>query len=133
MREILFRGKRTDNGEWIEGYYHYANDGHNVELHLISDKITGIFTEVIPETVGQYTGLTTNGAKIFEGDIVCHDFGEKQIGKQYAIVKWRKKYASFQLEPTDDWMFCNFSDVKVIGNIYDNPELLKEKCSKYEM
>ena len=39
MREILFRGKRKDNGEWIEGYYNYATDGYNLELHLISDKL----------------------------------------------------------------------------------------------
>lgn len=126
MREILFRGKRTDNGDWEYGDLWCNPYGKRVVCIVspINDQGTTGGNEVDPETIGQYTGLKDkNGKKIFEGDIVCHDFGEKQIGKQYAIVKWSEKYASFQLKPIDDWMFCNLSDVEVIGNIYDNPEL----------
>lgn len=120
MREILFRGKRTDNGDWHEGEDVMRN---TIRGKVCLAKIGDDWISVDPKTVGQYTGLKDkNGKKIFEGDIVCHDFGEKQIGKQYAIVKWSEKYASFQLNPIDDWMFCNLSDVKVVGNIYDNPE-----------
>lgn len=124
MREILFRGKQKDNGEWVEGYYNYATDGYNLELHLISDKITGIHTEVIPKTVGQYTGLTDkNGKKIFEGDIVIERGGESCQGfyeiDNVLVVEIPNTLVSFTIGRD-----CG-CEYKVIGNIHDNPELLE--------
>ena len=138
MREILFRGKRTDNGEWVYGYYTKAMYFLNKkEMHIIFAPDGEAFPccefadyeEVIPETVGQYTGLTDkNGRKIFEGDIVegnseyftfTHPYGKVVYdGGQYLI--------SFDdvledIECLGAWA----NDVEIIGNIYDNPELLE--------
>lgn len=129
MREILFRAKDIE-GNWCKGFYCAFNGkSHRIYTGYAETDCGDYYpdyTEVNPETVGQYTGLTDkNGTKIFEGDIVKHDFGKEQIGTQYALVKYSKKYTSFIIEPLNDWMYCDKSDCKVIGNIYDNPELLK--------
>ena len=139
MCEILFRGKRADNGEWIEGYYakqsNHACFAHELkQQHFIFKDVCLDFNlgglqefEIIPETVGQFTGLTDkNGVRIFEGDIV-----ERVSDGEQAVISWLKYSACFGLS-FDGWC-CGFdnyddnlpSDFEVIGNIHDNPEILK--------
>ena len=122
MREILFRGKRTDNGEWETGSLVIIRDGCSDKEVFIADKMTGYHTPVIPETVGQFTGLTDkNGVKIFEGDIV-REWGGESCQGYYEIdnvltVKSPDTLINFEMSYD-----CEY---KIIGNIYDNPELLK--------
>ena len=132
MREILFRGKRKNTGEWLEGNYVHASEGegtYEYEQHFIQivPRYGGLGAayEVIPETVGQWTGLTDkNGKKIFEGDIVYNGSGDP------GIVKWF--YGSFVIHFTngDVWdvsQYIKEEYTEVIGNIHDNPELLEVK------
>lgn len=130
MREFLFRGKRTDNGEWVYGYYTKARYFLNKkEMHIIFEpdveafphcEFTG-YEEVLSETVGQYTGLTDkNGVKIFEGDIVDY-ISSDVIGNP--------KTGTIIVEDMTDYdamIYLNHSDeLQIIGNIHDNPEILK--------
>ena len=121
MREILFRGKRTDNGEWIYGLPHYILDDE-IEFICVTGKIYPNCFKVIPETVGQYTGLTDkNGVRIFEGDIVR------------AFTRFSEIYVSPVTYHDGTFWFKNwswtkflfkFEKIEIIGNIYDNPEIL---------
>ena len=134
MREILFRGKRIEDGQWVEGHYHFANWylPPSMEIvdrtHHILQIGRGDAAEIDPETVGQFTGLTDkNGNKIFEGDIV------RYMNKETMVVVWNKDSASFAIA----YSAINFNYLatissahiylEVIGNIHDNPELLKEE------
>jgi len=124
MREILFRGK-TDKGEWVQG--DLLHDGIDYDTAIVK---TGskFVTKVIPETIGQYTGLTDkNGKKIFEGDIVVLNIkGYNTICK----VAWADNVAQFQLWQTNTIPHTPTAlnlgnyDCEIIGNIHDNPELL---------
>lgn len=129
MREILFRGKRVDNGEWVEGSLstEYLKECGCVMISPTADTCY----KVDPETVGQYTGLTDkNGVKIFEGDIVeCWSEGVKARGTvQQRIDGLWIIYPAWQKRIM--WGLCPDNDdnttVEVIGNIHDNPELLVE-------
>ena len=123
MREILFRGKRMDNGAWETGSLVIVRmDCHDAQYY-IADKMTGYHTPVDPSTVCQYTGLKDkNGNRIFEGDIV------KRIGDK-CVVKWTEEDAKFiiigSMTKLDFSLF--FSEhLEVIGNIHDNPDLLEK-------
>ena len=131
MREILFRGKRTDNGEWVYGYYSPSNIplmgciGHFIN----EDGYRAI--EIDPETVGQFTGsLDKNSTKIFEHDIVRCEFNSappmngKVVFENGAFgLRWKhhgsgvENFAAFEC-------ICNV-EYTVIGNIQDNPELME--------
>lgn len=139
MREILFRGKRVDNGEWIQGiYYPVEHTGFSIpggiDYYIITRRPGGCKSQiqVIPETIGQFTGLTDkNGNKIFEGDIVqCVEaFALDKIKKgECYVVDWFDEGAMFEITKgldSEDFNHCTELQFKIIGNIHDNPELLK--------
>lgn len=137
MREILFRGKRIDNGEWVEGCFIEPNaifskdcaSGSFGTIKGIKQSIGLDVYLINPETIGQFTGLTDkNGVKIFEGDIlkcINPNDGEEFItdfiaslvnGFTFKNVSLTRQLSLFD----NDWP----DEIEVIGNIHDNPELL---------
>lgn len=126
MREILFRGHRIDNYEWVEGFYAcYRKRVYIVEM---VNELVVTWHEVHPETVGQFTGLIDDdGMRIFEGDIVSglFCFGMKKNALvtfedgAFGLEWYRGGMAHFDAFTS----ICNVS-YHVLGNIYDNPELL---------
>lgn len=131
MREILFRGKRKTNNEWVYGNYcgaeYLINEG--IEHFIIEIPRNGSSSKVIPETVGQYTGLTDkNGNKIFEGDIIKIYLYDDIRLANYEIgnIKYDETKARY-IFCTEDGCYSidNSNEYEVIGNIHDNPELLK--------
>ena len=132
MREILFRGK-TRSDKWVYGSlisaegktYIFEDDGWTF-ISVISGTIDGVVQYVFPETVGQYTGLEDkNGTKIFEGDILSIDGSIIYTEVAFKDFQWlcvvrnneHFKYYRHRLED-------NSSKYEVVGNIYDNPELI---------
>lgn len=122
MREILFRGKRIDNGEWVDGSLISWADG---SCSIESGKLDTPMWCVIPETVGQYTGLTANGKKIFEGDVF--EWGYAGVKEFRYVVAFDAEIASFVGNRGFGFVSLNGIDIEIIGNIYDNPELLEER------
>ena len=129
MREILFRGKRVDNGKWVQGDFVSSGCGIAYTDYLNEHGDIGeVFCKAIPETVGQYTGLTDkNGKKIFEGDIVKNQY-DKNKYQYFKIFYCNRTYCwRVKNKYAMSGNLCNvIGDIEVIGNIHDNPELLKE-------
>ena len=133
MREILFRGKRLDSGEWIEGWYEPEVDVGSCSYHcgvtIACKNSEGWLDdhEVDPATVGQYTGLTDeNGKKVFEGDIVR--FRTRTCTFKPVYVRWDEETARFLVSASDgvrSYPMDRTWKYEVIGNIHDNPELLE--------
>ena len=146
IREVIFRGKRADNGEWIEGSLLGIDWCDKPSTYSIAPNTpVSVFYSVIPETVGQYTGLTDkNGVRIFEGDIVratieraerCQSpriengvIGYDCIGMIGLILYkdkngenvWSDFFNELSLSGLiEDYYF------EIIGNIHDNPDILK--------
>lgn len=150
MREILFKAKRLDNGEWVEGNLVQSEDvDDDFKVIIIPLKESWMYTEeysndigfegwykVDPTTLCQYTGLTDkNGKRIWENDIVeCNK--RKEECELYKIV-WRNEYADFGVVPISNTCTGQYPigfsygktlhgrDYKSVGNIFDNPELLE--------
>ncbi len=146
MREILFRGKRIDNGEWVHGdLVHVENKSYisyyyesplstfiNEQIECDDISIVGVapFIEVDLTTIGQYTGLTDKtGKKIFEGDIVKYKSGSTVLF--HKVVFERRNgcaYFGIVVGENETWDFNNsFPSTlfEIVGNIHDNPELLE--------
>lgn len=143
MREILFRGKRVDNGEsWVYGFYWNRGElAHYIKVIDDNGNLIGDY-EVHPETVGEFTGSTDkNVNKIFEGDIVRleppeSDFNELHNPREVRILKVVFFEGKFALDMHKWWKYgdgmCALGNyeserLEVIGNIHDNPELLEAK------
>lgn len=147
MREILFRAKRKDNGKWACGYLYRLSERLNPFIMFVNSNAES--HEVIPETVGQFTGLTDRKwEKIYEGDIlkIISSVKGEMIGdtrafkseerEDCAVVLWDYKTGGYKLKVyhkgkykriskfTIGHLFCYKAEV--IGNIYDNTELLGE-------
>ena len=142
MREIIFRGKRLDNREWYYGSYLFlhissvdwtgAKMGKPEDVHyIVNDQ--DINYAVIPSTVGQYTGLKDkHGKRIFEGDILGSRYDELYPDDvAIEVVKWFRNGWYIQQENNLPDALCEYGVLpysEVIGNIHDNPELLKEEA-----
>lgn len=142
MRENLYRGKRVDNGEWVYGLPYKAKYG--CISSIVNDDEERFL--IFPETVGQYTVLTDKNSKnIFEGDICRVVYLDRRCdsnGKHYEVenvmieeVVLRKGAFCFKTTVEDIPLYrpigfdiyekLKIKDFEVIGNIYDNPELLE--------
>ena len=126
MRDILFPGKRLDNGAWVHGSLLQVEceDG-SIVTAIFDRKDSGGDAEVHPSTVGQYTGLLDkNGERIFEGDVLTVD-GEDG----FFVLEFQEDTARFVMYGDSIVVdFDNFwsYEVEVMGNIHDNPEYLEE-------
>lgn len=143
MREIIFRGKRIDNGKWVYGYY-----WHNIQdnRHLIIQSIPlGIMVsgqhqenaQVTPESIGQFTGLKDkNGVEIYEGDLLSD--GDTIFEVEYNIQQscfWISAKKNITNDGDDIMFYMNNgvlgnghysrNDLEIIGNIYEHPDLIK--------
>lgn len=117
MREIKFRGKRLDNGEWIEGFYLVAAGMAFISVFAVREPVA-----VDPQTVGQFTGfLDKDGKEIFEGDAVTSWDGEFCQG----FWEFSSTDAIRDIRYIEPLYYSQETQRKVIGNIFDNPELNK--------
>lgn len=125
MREILFKAKRIETGEWVEGLLTVMWG----QYHIINPDDENTAYPIDTETICQYTGLTDkDGRKIWENDILVMRYRDI---KENGVVRYMTYNARFTFCDSDGaYGFDNDCDMEVIGNVFDNPELLKE--GRYE-
>ena len=145
MREILFRAKQIDDGEWVEGYYAMMGKGNLIRHYIVQNcALTGLFedpednmyfndVEIDPETLCQFTGkMDEDGEKIFDKDIVCFiDITSTESGYSehscVGQVLWDEEECRFHVTnrlSAESWEVLD--ECKVVGNVFDNKELLDE-------
>lgn len=137
MRENLFKAKKWDNGEWIEGYFVKIKDVTEHNLILTGELSKGAYTdfigyEVDPETLCQFTGLTDkNGKKIWENDILMAHLDESYPeDTTYETIEWGVAgWVTHEANSVDRQYLDEFDleHFEVVGNIFDNKELLQEE------
>lgn len=122
MRETKFRGKRIEDNQWVYGYYVFRKSENT---HKIYDPIKGVWYNVRPETVGQYIGIPDkNGKEIYRGDIVA-DETTHNLEIIWYECGWGFRYKDRGMIVKEPVEMELFKTLEVIGNIWDNPELLK--------
>ena len=123
MREYLFRGKRIDYNDWLEGSL-WVHCG--VPKILSPGNVMG--WGVYPESVGQWTGMCDkNGKKIFEGDIINIEYSETTVKNVVVEYVGACFYGSTRF---DDWELDNYCNIEVIGTVYENADLLENNNTK---
>jgi hypothetical protein len=153
MREILFRGKRVDNGEWVKGYLIVLTKTECGSYICFYSKNEWIEVKVIPKTVGQFTGKTLNkGDKVFEGTIAFNetetDNGDERV---YIVCTWIKEWCMFAwltvseywvyqqmgAESLDETLFWTYTledscKYHLAGDIHNTPELINQTSDSQE-
>ena len=142
MREILFKAKRIDNGEWVEGNYvkKYDLSGKRHLILYVDNYVRWKCVGIDPKTLCQFTGLTgKNGNKIWENDIIKYHFGEIYAPIKYGCYQncfdaQKAEHLGFYVDWTGDkclrkdlgyWIDMVYA--MPVGNIFDQPELLQEE------
>lgn len=128
MRNIIFRGSYSNKGKWVYGDLIHRNiSGNALTVIRVSDEGADSYEEyyVDPKTVGEYTGRSDkNRDMIYEGDIVRYG------GKNHLVVFENRNgsaYFGIVMGPHETWPLDHYSDdITIVGNIHDNPELLKD-------
>jgi len=143
MREYLFRGKRKDNGQWVEGCLVSVTPDEAFILvgitgHIKRDDYECYMIEVVPKTIGQFTGLKDkNGKKIYEGDVIqfkstdsyeydaTYDYEKLGSTPVISVMKWNSESLGFRTSASSRFKITK-DMLEVIGNIHDNPELVNQ-------
>ena len=140
MREIKFRGKSFDTGEWVYGDYHKRAEGVHCIIKMEPDengKVVYAVHQAVPDTIGQFTGLhDKNGKEIYEGDIVKWILTMPEIGinggyeeyhtEEIGEIKWDAGALQLGEYCAAGFAYESEDYAEVLGNIHDNPELLNK-------